>query len=42
MARKCGEPVGMVEGRTSLVELNYSFYEFCSELPIVTYVSQAI
>jgi hypothetical protein len=42
MARKCGKPVAMVEGRTSLVDLNYTFNEFCSELTIVIYVLRGI
>ena len=42
MARKCGKPVGMVEGRASLVDLNYTFNEFCSELTIAMYVLQTI
>jgi len=39
VARKCGKPVGMVDGRTSLVDLNYTFNEICSESTIVIYVT---
>jgi hypothetical protein len=42
VARKCGKPVGMVVGWASLVDLNYTFNEFCSELSIVMCVLHAI